>query len=246
MCASQFDGRHDPDIQKPSATPNIIIGIVVVLGLGLMVWLGLQEPKRATPPPPAPVDTAEDVAPPIKDVMPPVEEPAPVEEVEPARPATKHQPPTQQEIDAAKKAGTRAAVIKTARGDITVELYGKDAPLTVANFVKLAKAGFYDGLNFHRVEPGFVVQGGDPNGDGSGGPGYTINREISPTLRHVEGALAMARADDPNSAGCQFYITLAQTDFLDDAYAVFGKVITGMDVVKRISRGDRITSITVK
>ncbi|HOF88988.1 MAG TPA: peptidylprolyl isomerase, partial [Armatimonadota bacterium] len=98
----------------------------------------------------------------------------------------------------------------------------------------------------HRVEPGFVVQGGDPNGDGSGGPGYTINREISPTLRHVEGALAMARADDPNSAGCQFYITLAQTDFLDDAYAVFGKVITGMDVVKRISRGDRITSITVK
>ncbi len=161
-------------------------------------------------------------------------------------PAGKYTAPTQQEIDAAKKAGTRAAVIKTARGDITVELYGKDAPLTVANFVKLAQAKFYDGLNFHRVEPGFVVQGGDPNGDGTGGPGYTINREISPTLRHVKGALAMARAQDPNSAGCQFYITLDKTEFLDDEYAVFGKVIKGMDVVEKIAVGDAIVSITVK
>jgi peptidyl-prolyl cis-trans isomerase B (cyclophilin B) len=157
-----------------------------------------------------------------------------------------HAAPTQAEIDAAQKAGTQQATISTAKGDIVVELYGKDAPLTVANFVKLVKAGFYDGLNFHRIEPGFVIQGGDPNGDGSGGPGYQIKLEIAKDLKHVEGALAMARAQDPDSAGSQFYITLAATPFLDGNYAVFGKVINGMDVVKKIEVGDKITKITIK
>lgn len=156
-----------------------------------------------------------------------------------------YQPPTKADVDAAKAAGTRHATIKTARGTIVVELDGKDAPLTVANFVKLANAKFYDGLTFHRVEPGFVIQGGDPNGDGSGGPGYQIKREISPKLRHIEGALAMARSQDPDSAGSQFYITLAATPSLDDEYAVFGKVTKGMNVVKSIKVGDKITSITI-
>lgn len=161
-------------------------------------------------------------------------------------PTGKFKPPTQAEIDAAKKAGTRTAVIKTSAGDITVALYGADAPLTVANFVKLAQAKFYDGLKFHRVEPGFCIQGGDPNGDGTGGPGYSIKLEIAPKLKHVTGALAMARAQDPDSAGSQFYIVPQPQAGLDGQYAVFGKVIKGMDVVTKVKVGERIISITIQ
>jgi peptidyl-prolyl cis-trans isomerase B (cyclophilin B) len=154
--------------------------------------------------------------------------------------------PTQKDVTAAKAAGTRTATIRTKKGTIEVALYGADAPLSVANFVKLARGKFYNGLTFHRVEPGFVIQGGDPLGTGAGGPGYEIRLEISPKLRHVAGALAWARTQDPNSAGSQFYITLAPTPSLDDQYAVFGKVTKGMDVVKQIAVGDKITSIVVK
>lgn len=143
------------------------------------------------------------------------------------------------------------AVIKTSKGDITVELYPKEAPLSVTNFVQLAKGGFYNNLTFHRVVPNFVVQGGDPQGTGSGGPGYTIPAEIQGNPhKHVEGALAWARTgDDINpqrrSSGSQFYITLAPTPFLDDAYTVFGKTTAGMDVVKKIAQGDKILKIDV-
>lgn len=154
--------------------------------------------------------------------------------------------PTDAEIAAAKAAGTRRATIVTDRGTIVCELDGKEAPLTVANFVKLAQAKFYDGLLFHRVVPGFVIQGGDPEGTGMGGPGYAIKREISPKLRHIEGALAMARSKDPDSAGSQFYITLSPTAELDDEYAVFGKVVKGLDVTKKITVGDTIKSITIE
>ena len=164
----------------------------------------------------------------------------------------KYAAPTAAEIAAVKKAGTRQATIKTAKGLIVVELYGKDAPLTTANFIKLVNAKFYNGLLFHRVVKDFVIQGGDPNGDGSGGPGYAIKLETSPKLRHGLGTLAMARAQDPDSAGSQFYITLADNESVrnldnpQNPYAVFGKVIKGMDVVKKIAQGDKIISITVK
>ena len=154
-------------------------------------------------------------------------------------------PPTQAEVKAAKKGGTRHATIKTSKGDIEVEMYGDLTPLTVANFVKLIQAKFYDGLTFHRVEPDFVIQGGDPNGDGTGGPGYTIQRELAPGLLHEDGALAMARASDPDSAGCQFYITIGAQHFLDNQYTVFGKVTKGMDVVHNIAKGDKIISIVM-
>jgi peptidyl-prolyl cis-trans isomerase B (cyclophilin B) len=154
--------------------------------------------------------------------------------------------PTTEDIDAARQAGTRRATIVTEKGTIVVELYGADAPLTVANFVKLAQAGFYTGITFHRVEPGFVIQGGDPDGTGGGGPGYAIKLEIASNLKHGLGALAMARTNDPNSAGSQFYITLAPTPFLDGKYAVFGKVVEGMTVAQDIRRGDRIESVTVE
>ena len=140
------------------------------------------------------------------------------------------------------------ATISTAKGDIVVHLDAGAAPLTVNNFVFLANEGFYDGLTFHRVEPGFVIQGGDPTGNGTGGPGYTVPAEIE--LQHVEGAIAMARrADQVNperaSSGSQFYITLAATPFLDGAYTAFGHVVEGMDVVQSIAVGDVIEGITV-
>jgi cyclophilin family peptidyl-prolyl cis-trans isomerase len=136
------------------------------------------------------------------------------------------------------------AIIEMDAGKITIELYEKDAPGTVENFVKLAKRGFYDGLTFHRVEPGFVVQGGDPKGDGTGGPGYQIKGEFN-SRKHVTGTVAMARSASPDSAGSQFYITLGPQPFLDNKYSVFGQVLEGMDVVMKIRRGDRMKKVTI-
>lgn len=141
----------------------------------------------------------------------------------------------------------RTVTIDTEKGVIKFALYEEDAPITTANFVKLAESGFYDGLKFHRVEPGFVIQGGCPIGNGTGQSKDMISLEISPNLRHdAEGVVAMARRQDPNSASCQFYITLGPQSFLDDQYAVFGRVTEGMDVVKDIRPGDKITKVTIE
>jgi peptidyl-prolyl cis-trans isomerase B (cyclophilin B) len=137
------------------------------------------------------------------------------------------------------------AVIETEKGTIVFSFYKEDAPKTVENFVTLAKKGFYDGLTFHRVEPGFVIQGGDPNGNGTGGPGYTIKAEFN-SHPHVKGTVAMARANDPDSAGSQFYICLGDARFLDHKYTVFGQVLEGQDVVDKIRRGDKMTKVTIK
>ena len=126
-------------------------------------------------------------------------------------------------------------------GVITAELYPEVAPNTVANFVNLVESGFYDGLIFHRVIPGFMIQGGDPQGTGMGGPGYSIKGEFARngfrenTLRHTRGVLSMARSTMPNSAGSQFFIMHADAPHLDGDYAAFGKVTDGMDVVDRIA-----------
>lgn len=163
-----------------------------------------------------------------------------------ANSAGKWTEPKSPSVDVNKK---YTAIIKTSKGDIDVELYAKDAPLSVTNFVYLAKGGFYNGLTFHRVVPDFVIQGGDPTATGSGGPGYTIPAEIK--LPHKEGALAWARTGDEvnpqrRSSGSQFYITYKPTPFLDGAYTVFGQVTKGMDVVNKIQKGDTIKSIEVK
>ena len=137
--------------------------------------------------------------------------------------------------------------IVTTRGNIVAELY-QDTPLSANNFVTLAHNGFYDGLTFHRVEPGFVIQGGDPSGNGTGGPGYTIPAEIK--HKHTHGALAWARTSDRvnpkrDSSGSQFYIALTHLPQLDGAYTVFGQVIKGMDVLGKIKVGDVIQEIKV-
>lgn len=154
-------------------------------------------------------------------------------------------------------------VIETSKGTITVKLRPDAAPKTVQNFIGLVNKKFYDRLVFHRVEPGFVIQGGDPKGDGSGGSDASIPLEIKckdgtmhegatapsscePILKHTDGAIAMARTNDPNSATSQFYVTLGAQQFLDRKYAVFGYVTEGMDVVRAIQKGDVMKSVRMK
>lgn len=130
----------------------------------------------------------------------------------------------------------RRAVFETTMGEFTVELFEDKAPLTTENFIDLTQKGFYNGLTFHRVIDKFMIQGGDPNGNGSGGPGYQIKDEFSPDLKHdAAGILSMANAG-PNTGGSQFFITLDKTPWLDGKHAVFGKVVEGMDVVNAIGK----------
>jgi len=142
------------------------------------------------------------------------------------------------------------ATIDTDRGVIVIELYPAVAPKTVENFETLTKKGFYNGLTFHRVVPGFVVQGGDPKGDGSGGPGYDVPAEISPAEKHLRGSVATARLGDAvnpdrKSSGSQFYICLEPQPGLDGQYTVFGGVIEGMAVVDKIQVGDHMKKVTL-
>jgi peptidyl-prolyl cis-trans isomerase B (cyclophilin B) len=129
-------------------------------------------------------------------------------------------------------------------GVIKIEFFPEDAPKTVENFVTLAKKGFYDGLVFHRVIPGFMAQGGDPKGDGTGGPGYTIKDEFN-KQKHVRGAVAMARTSAPNSSGSQFYICFEPQPHLDGGYVVFGKVVSGMNLVDSIKKGDKMKTVKI-
>jgi len=130
----------------------------------------------------------------------------------------------------------KIAVFETNKGTFEIELFTEKAPITTKNFIDLTNKGFYNGLIFHRVIDGFMIQGGDPDGRGTGGPGYTIDDEFHPDLKHdAEGILSMANAG-PNTGGSQFFITLAPTSWLDGKHAVFGKVVSGMDVVKAIEK----------
>src|SRR5436853_6734183 len=127
---------------------------------------------------------------------------------------------------------------------IDMEFYPQDAPKTVENFVTLAKKGYYNGLTFHRVVPDFVVQGGCPKGDGTGGPGYTIPAEFN-SKKHLRGTVAMARSQHPDSAGSQFYICDGATPHLDRNYTGFGQVTSGMEHVDRIKQGDRMKTVEI-
>ena len=162
--------------------------------------------------------------------------------------------------------GEEIAVFHTSKGDIRVQLMGKDAPIHVGNFVELARKGFYDNLKFHRYVPGFVIQGGCPNtrdytgeqvaqmsalgrgGFGTGNPGYSIKEEFTtnPNNSHEDGALAMARSMDPNSAGSQFYLCLGPQHNLDSGYTVFGQTIEGKDVIGQLRAGDVIESVVIE
>ena len=162
--------------------------------------------------------------------------------------------------------GNEIAVLTTSKGTIRVQLAGNDAPIHVGNFVELSQKGYYDGLKFHRYVPGFVIQGGCPNtrdlspedvaksagnpyaGLGTGGPGYSIKEEYStnPHNSHEDGALAMARSQNPDSAGSQFYFCLGAQHMLDSGYTVFGQTIEGMDVIGQLRVGDVIEHVEIE
>ena len=142
--------------------------------------------------------------------------------------------------------------IETNKGTVVIELYPDAAPKTVQNFARLVEQGFYDGLTFHRYVPGFVIQGGDPKGDGSGGPGWTVPGEfqdvqlLSKMPKHEKGVVAMARTGNPDSAGSQFYICLDAQPYLDGKYTTFGRVIEGLDVVDQLRQGDQMSAAVLK
>ena len=174
---------------------------------------------------------------------------APPETAPAAEPKTYSAPPSMI-IDTNKE---YTATIETEKGDIVLELFASDVPITVNNFVFLAREGFYNGTTFHRVIPGFMAQGGDPTGTGTGSPGYTFVDEFTEHA-HVTGALSMANSG-PNTNGCQFFITYAPQHYLDGKHAVFGQVIGGMDILESLTprdpsqnpdfEGDRVIQITI-
>jgi peptidyl-prolyl cis-trans isomerase B (cyclophilin B) len=147
--------------------------------------------------------------------------------------------------------GDEVAVITTPKGAIKFSFYCDDAPKHAAAFVELAEKGFYDGTKFHRVEPNFVIQGGDPYSrdgggpEGTGGPGYNLAAEFN-SRPHLDGTVAMARSGHPDSAGSQFYICVGPQSFLDNNYTVFGQVTEGLDVVHATERGDVMESVTIE
>ena len=136
------------------------------------------------------------------------------------------------------------ATIETQKGDLVLELFASDVPVTVNNFVFLTREGFYDDTTFHRVIPGFMAQGGDPTGTGAGNPGYSFADEFTEHA-HVVGALSMANAG-PNTNGCQFFITYAPQPHLDGKHSVFGQLVEGMDVLEKIKSGDSIVRVTIE
>lgn len=138
----------------------------------------------------------------------------------------------------------KKAVIETDKGNIVIELFEKDAPNTVANFESLINKGFYNGLTFHRVIPGFVAQGGCPHGTGTGGPGYTIKCEINPN-KHLRGSLSMAHAGR-DTGGSQFFICYDAFPHLDGVHTVFGKVVEGMDAVDAIKQGEKMNKVYIQ
>lgn len=140
----------------------------------------------------------------------------------------------------------KTATIKTNKGDIKLELFSEQTPNTCANFEKLVNSGFYNGLKFHRVIPDFMIQGGCPQGTGTGGPGYTFEDEFDPELRHDgPGILSMANAG-PNTNGSQFFITHVPCPHLDGKHSVFGKVIEGLDIVNSVAQNDEMVSVTIE
>lgn len=154
--------------------------------------------------------------------------------------------PTTDEVRTlSERARTSQARISTDKGDILFTFFPDDAPVHTAAFIKLAEQGYYDGLTFHRVEPGFVVQGGDPQGDGTGGPGYRLKAEFN-ARPHLRGTVAMARSSNPDSAGSQFYICLDDARFLDNNYTVFGQMSDGFDALDGIRRGDKMNKVTIE
>ena len=226
---------------------TVLLGLVVVAAMLLGLFSQMLPTNQAAVPP---TTTLTPIVYPTATPAPTGEKPAatatPVaaSRTPTARPAARKTytalPPMT--IDKSKK---YTATINTDKGDIKLELFPDVAPQTVNSFVTLARDGFYDGLKFHRVVDDFVIQGGDPLGDGRGGPGYNLPDEFN-SKKHIPGTLAMANTSAPNSAGSQFYFTKTDASWLDNTFTIFGQTIDGLDVVKKIARGDVMRKITIE
>ncbi len=207
--------------RRPEGRPAWPAGLVIVVALVALV--GACTP-RETPVDTPRVDTTPRRPPPAQDAEMPEEQLSTIEE-----------------------AAGSVVKMNTIKGKILIELFDKDAPITAGNFLLLVEEGYYNRVKFHRVEPGFVIQGGDPTGTGRGGPGFTIPDELKPELRHDRGTLSMANAG-PDTGGSQFFICLSReaTKHLDMKHSVFGRVLEGMEVVDRIEKGDPMLEVTVE
>jgi cyclophilin family peptidyl-prolyl cis-trans isomerase len=230
------DTPSTPPTETPKSPRGLLYGVgaIVVIGLGASLYV-LKKPADA-PVAPTPVETT--AAAPL-----PVATNAPnTGTVDAAPVATNSQPDL-----AVDEAGLSKATVtmETTKGTIKFHFYSKDAPNTVARFIQLIQQNFYNGLTFHRYVEGFVIQGGDPNGTGMGGSGQKLKAEFN-ARHHVLGTVAMARAQDPDSADSQFYIVLAPAPHLDGSYTAFGQVSEGLDVVQALRVGDKMTKVTVQ
>lgn len=209
------------EIARKLKPSHLPVALFVCVLVATLALSGCPKPE----PPPPPAEPAESVTPTTPAASEPAKESEPVAE------------------------DKTILVIKTSKGDITAELYDEQTPITAGNFLLLAESGFYNGLTFHRVVPNFVIQGGDPNGDGTGGPGFTIPDETGRGFTHYEGILSMAKTAAPDTAGSQFFIVTGsarEVAHLNRDFSPFGKVTEGMDVVNQIQKGDKIETIEVK
>ncbi|MGK5089897.1 peptidylprolyl isomerase [Bdellovibrionota bacterium FG-2] len=238
---------------RSSKTPLYIVGVLAVAIAGGLIYVQSKKaefvpPPAASAPVAAPSAAAPSLTSPAPEASPMVTSPQ-----DPSKPAVAPASP----VPAGVPAGTpdlsvdanglskATVVIQTNQGVIKYKFYPKDAPNTVNRMIELIQKGFYNGLTFHRVVPRFVIQGGDPNGNGTGGSGQKMKAEFN-KRPHIEGTVAMARAQDPDSADAQFYIALERIPHLDGSYTVFGQVIEGMDAVKKIQIGDKMISVTIQ
>jgi peptidyl-prolyl cis-trans isomerase B (cyclophilin B) len=234
-------------LRRPAALLAVLVAAVMAFAL-----LGCSTPKGSEP---AGQSTSQ-TPPPAATNESPGEQSGAAPENPAEQQGAEQQPAPGEEplhVSTVKPAGDEVAVVKTNKGEIRFKLFAKDAPNTVASFIELANKKFYDGTRWHRVVPGFVIQGGDPlsktlpAGDpriGTGGPGYRLKAEFN-ARKHLTGTVAMARSQDPDSAGSQFYICLAPQPSLDGQYTVFGQVSSGMDVVAKIQADDVIQSVRI-
>ncbi len=224
---------------------TVLLGLVVVAAM-LLGLISQMIPSRASAVPP-PTPTL--IVYPTVTPAPAGQTPATTATAKPASTTPTAQPAARKTYTALPamtidKAKQYTATIVTDKGNIKLQLFPDVAPQTVNSFVTLARDGFFDGLRFHRVED-WVIQGGDPLGNGTGGPGYNLPDEFN-SKKHVPGTLAMAKTSAPNSAGSQFYITKTAASWLDGQYTIFGQTIEGLDVVNKIAIGDVIRKITIE
>lgn len=217
-----------------------VIFAVLIIILAILVYLksNPQNSDSSVPPVESP-----SIAPSSEVV--PAESPAPVPSIEPTATQQPEGTPTVDFTTDANGLSKTQVVIETNKGIIKYKFYSNDAPNTSKRIAELVQQGFYNGLTFHRVEPGFVIQGGDPNGNGTGGSGQKLKAEFN-SRKHVEGTVAMARSQNPDSADSQFYICLGSPSFLDGQYTVFGQLTEGMDVVRQIRPGDTMKVVRIE